>query len=151
MSAKQRAEGEALRLKYSRVFGCPVMCVAVRRRTGAEVIEQHDIDGLDPGIRQLVIYLDGHGFETCDSGDGVSKVGAMECAEAESHVYMIVTPTTMVAEAHRLEALLAAGGIDAPELRIECSYSPNDMTALLSLHGVRDSDLPFTSPDRGSK
>lgn len=31
-------------------------------------------DDLDPGIVEVVRFLHGHGFETTDSGDGVSKL-----------------------------------------------------------------------------
>jgi hypothetical protein len=40
---------------------------------------------LDPGIRDLVMFLNGRGWETIDSGDGYSKAG-MSCARDHAHV-----------------------------------------------------------------
>lgn len=102
-----------------------------------------NLSELDPGIRRLVVWLASEGFETCDSGDGVTKpASGYDDAEREPHVYMIVTPTTMVSEARRLLDLLQDNDVDAPDMRIEASYSPIDMTAVLALHGVNDAALP---------
>lgn len=109
---------------------------------------EEEVAGLDPGVRRLVVWLASEGFETCDSGDGVTKpASGYEEAEREPHVYMIVTPTTMVGEAHRLLDLLQDNDVDAPDMLIEATYSPIDMTAALALHGVNDAALPPISED----
>lgn len=86
-----------------------------------------DYDEIDPGVRRLVRLLRDNGFETCDSGDGVSKYAdAPEddeiedgpvlvadwagCAEPVANVYMQIDPARMVSEAHRLEAILERHG-----------------------------------------
>jgi len=33
-------------------------------------LTQAEVDGLNPGIRRLVVWLRANGFDTCDSGDG---------------------------------------------------------------------------------
>lgn len=128
--------------------------------------DDFDSTQLDPGIQLLVLLLRAQGFETTDSGDGVSKfegLGAGEedgfpgsCAEAAPNVYMEVDPARMVEEAHRLHDLLlkrlrpgifdemiVGPGLDQPYPRVllEVSYSPLDQSALLALHGVADADL----------
>jgi hypothetical protein len=44
-------------------------------------------DELDPGIRDLVRRLNDAGIETCDSGDGETKVATMACALPFAHVF----------------------------------------------------------------
>lgn len=101
------------------------------------------IEGLDPGIRQTVEWLRSHGFETTDSGDGVSKQD-MECALGIPNVFMRVTPDSMVDEALRLLILLQGRGINFHadnEASISASFDPADGTAILSLLGVDDTQL----------
>ena len=69
-------------------------------------------DELDPGIRHIVIELNGAGFVTTDSGDGVSKPQQWyDSGEAIpfKHVVAATTPEAMIADAARMAALLGAG------------------------------------------
>lgn len=89
------------------------------------MLEAIDYDELDPGIRDIVRLCRENGFDTCDSGDGVSKpdVGvADEHGIVESwacpNVAVQVERETFFTEADRLQQLL--GG----EWRIEATYWP---------------------------
>jgi hypothetical protein len=78
--------------------------------------EEQLIAALDPGIRRTVAWLRGHGFDTTDSGDGVTKfaTGAMEPEDLcdVPHVVMVTTLEALFPEANRLRNLLheARGG-----------------------------------------
>ncbi len=106
------------------------------------------IEGLDPGIRKTVEWLNECGFETTDSGDGVSKVG-MECALDVPNVFMEVTPDSMVEEARRLHALLQDRGVDFgqyADASIQASFDPVDGSSILELYGVDDAMLERSHP-----
>ncbi len=107
-----------------------------------------DYDALDPGIRSAVRWLVRHGFHPTDSGDGVSKAELIRDGYAEDvpHVYMLVEPEHMVAEARRLRMVLEANGADLTNgtVMIETSFSPLDKVAILTLRGLDDRATPFT-------
>lgn len=71
-------------------------------------------DELDPGIRQVVRWLNENGFETTDSGDGKSKFAedgsTMCCAMPHPNVVIVVPADQLVAECDRLYGLLKAKG-----------------------------------------
>lgn len=112
----------------------------------------HDDDyaKLDPGISLVVRWLRIHGFETTDSGDGVSKVDAIAEGEAlaEPHVFMVCKPSDMIAEAHRLLGLLENLDAQGAGARIEASYNPNDGIAIISLFGLTSVAIPRRSSGR---
>lgn len=86
-------------------------------------------DEIDAGVRDVVQLVYEAGFEPCDSGDG-SKVGTMGCALPFKHVFCVVDPADMLAEAGRLQVLLD----DSPLQRwwkVEASYSAKDGRAFL--------------------
>lgn len=85
-----------------------------------------DYDELDPGIRDVVRLLREAGFETTDSGDGVSKPKDDMCVLEYPHVFAMTDPAHMVPEADRLAALLG------PEWDVDVSYSPRNSKAILS-------------------
>jgi hypothetical protein len=95
------------------------------------------VSDLDPGIVLVVNWLRSHGFQTVDSGDGVSKSG--EAREIPyPHVFMVVSSKYMVQEADRLAGLLKrelgiAVTTSDKGVVVECSYSPADGVAILSL------------------
>lgn len=99
---------------------------------------------LDPGIRRTVMWLRSCGFETTDSGDGVSKSPVGDDGELDfPHVFMTCDPFDMVAEARRLLGLLTGLGLDFG--RVEASFSPNDGIAVIALTGVLDEHFHGTS------
>lgn len=98
------------------------------------------IDEIQPTMRRLVTWLQGMGFKTCDSGDGVLNVEAgMEGALDYPHVFMTVDPAKMLEEAHRLHRACATAGLwDAD---IEVCYKPSDGLAILMLTEVTDASF----------
>lgn len=92
---------------------------------------------LDPGIRRFVKWLNDRGYQTTDSGDGVTKG---EFGEPEPHVYMVVSADNLVCWAHMLRKDLNALGVT--DGQVQATYNPDDGVAMLSIHGVNDSMLP---------
>lgn len=96
-----------------------------------------DLSQLDPGIRGAVAWLRMHGFDTTDSGDGVSKPGDERVLDIP-HVFMVVAPEHLVAEADRLLSLLLENGVDVDQIgcevaSIEASYDPVSGTGVITL------------------
>ena len=110
---------------------------------------------LDKGIRDTVMWLREKGFDTTDSGDGVSKATEqpdMTFVMEYPHVAMKVDPAKMHAEADRLWDLLTDTGIDVfatseveeqemPVVNVEATYFPASQSALILLTGVNDKML----------
>lgn len=91
-------------------------------------IERPDYKALDPGIRDVVRLLNDHGFQTTDSGDGLSKPAEWYesgCAMPFPNVAMTTTRETMIAAADRAQALLGDGWT------VEASYSSRSRDVLL--------------------
>jgi hypothetical protein len=83
-----------------------------------------DYEQLDPGVRDLVKRLREAGFETTDSGDGVSKPveeRAFDCL----HVAAVVRAEDIVPESHRFHAIVGDGW------HVEATYFPQSGTTLL--------------------
>jgi len=121
----------------------------------------------DKGIGMTVEWLQAHGFETTDSGDGVSKPEAGEVGEggvvevqAFPHVVAVVPPEALAGEADRLACMLAERGIalqpQGRAIEVEpngtpadlhqgptllASYDPADGSAVLFLANVDDALL----------
>lgn len=113
-------------------------------------MEDIDYDDLDSGIRETVRWLRGAGFDTRDSGDGVSKFSngygkpgeppitdreaLLECGVQDVPHVMIVTPKDgLVREAERLLRLLRARAIrvvpvgygeEGEEVSIQAMFDP---------------------------
>ena len=112
---------------------------------------------INPGIIRTVQWLRSHGFETCDSGDGVTHMA--ECDRPYPYVSIRVAPEGMVARTIALKELLAKarivvvpqawafdqGGLpNAPF--IQATYDPADGIAIIDLRGVSDARLPAVLP-----
>lgn len=94
-----------------------------------------DYEQLDPGIIGLVALLRAHGFETTDSGDGVSKKAkGIDDALPYPHVFCVVDPDRLVIEAKRAWHTLNVYP-EYEDLSIEASYSPDDNAAILAIYG----------------
>lgn len=101
---------------------------------------------LDPGIRNLVMLMRKHGFDTCDSGDG-NKVD-MGCALDFPHVISKIKLDDAREESQRVVDLLEAHGITFgpdEEPHVEVSYSPLDGVCLLQVYGITDDMLVLPS------
>lgn len=109
-----------------------------------------DYEAINPGVRRLVRFLREHGFETCDSGDGVTR--EFECDPGFPYVHMRVNAGDMVDLSVRLHNLLLPFVDFHPECKtedeqmaapmIEASFSPVDLIATLSIFNVTDTNLP---------
>ena len=92
------------------------------------LVEPIDYEAIDPGIRDTVRLLREHGFETTDSGDGVTKLGS-GWSDTEAmpfpHVACHVTRDTLFAEADRLATVLLI------PWSIQASYDPRDKSYVL--------------------
>lgn len=103
---------------------------------------------IDPGVRRLVRWLNGLGYETTDSGDGVSKGDTMECAFDVPNVAIRSCRATLLSDADSLRHdLLSVGGLPHPDpgdgkRAIQASYDPADESCIILLLGVSDVDLP---------
>lgn len=91
-------------------------------------MEEINYDELDSGIRETVKILQGAGFDTCDSGDGVSK-SPEEYEDGTAlpfaHVVTLIEPEAMVSEAHRMAMVLGS------HWEIEAAYNPHLCLATL--------------------
>lgn len=101
---------------------------------------------LDPGIRQTVMVLRKHGFNTTDSGDGNSKL-IDACALPYPHVF-IQAGGQVVRESHRLwQFLMTEFHVCIPvinnegEPRIQATYDPANCTGIIELANVDDNWL----------
>lgn len=106
-----------------------------------------DYTTLNPGIRKVVQFLRENGFDTCDSGDGVTHEHACDLDRPYVHI-LVQEPAKLVAEADRLTELLSQHGIklepqdeEVTARSVEASYWPASQTAVMSLWNVTDTDL----------
>lgn len=108
-----------------------------------------DYGTLTPGIRRTVALVRSWGFETTDSGDGVTNVQAgMEEAMTVPNVYISVRdPERLIRESQGLLQRLASIGVDmgaqGPDNApcIQAMYDPCTNSAGILLMGVDDALL----------
>lgn len=116
------------------------------RRMTAKGRRRLRLDVLDPGIRQTVAWLRENGFETTDSGDGVTKTQKGWPTEGVldfPHVFMVVDESKLEAEARRLRNLLWARLGRQPEPgMIQATFDPADGSRIIMLAHVADDDFP---------
>ena len=93
-----------------------------------DFIYRVNYDELDPGIRQVVHLLREKGFDTTDSGDGVSKPAAERLIDRR-HVFISTPVASMVEEADRAFDVLRRHGF--ARAHVEATYSPNDGIAVI--------------------
>ncbi len=85
---------------------------------------------LDPGIREVVKYLHELGYDTTDSGDGVSKPD-MACAIDQPHVVCkLRSPQSLEWQAKTLQEWLRRKYEDL-EWHVQASYDTKDGAAML--------------------
>ena len=103
-------------------------------------------DELDSGIRETVRWLRDRGYDTTDSGDGVSKGGTEQASTMLNfpHVVIRIVPNKMIHESVRLWETLVEHGIDFEPKNpgydpgIEVNYSPLDGVATIMLLEIDD-------------
>jgi hypothetical protein len=109
-------------------------------------------DDLDPGIRRTVLWLRKAGFDTTDSGDGVSKFKVAEPMEGAldyPHVVCVLKPEELYYEAIFMARLVQAQGVkvvqngrrEPGQAEVQASLDPADGSAILVLAGVGDAEL----------
>lgn len=94
-----------------------------------------DYDALDAGIRDTVRILREAGFDTTDSGDGVSKEADALCVLSYPHVWAVIDPSQIVPEACRMLGVLG------PEWDVEASYKPGQGAMLLATRGAMEAAM----------
>lgn len=113
------------------------------------MLSKEVLEGLSPGVKDLVVLLDAAGFTTVDSGDGSNFEAGMECATPFPMVAMLVNPAeNLVAETKRLKTLLESKGVNFSEMAdsengkvIEAHYEPMEDMAVIVVIGVLSKDL----------
>lgn len=105
-------------------------------------------DALDPGIREVVRLLRDAGFDTTDSGDGVSKPAVGRTLDIP-HVHIRVLRADLIDASHAVRDLLKHRGVrfgkvQAPCPHVEATYSPCDGVAVVSVYGVDGAMLVAT-------
>ena len=103
------------------------------------------IDGLSPGVRHLVVWLNAHGFETTDSGDGTNAAKGMGCAVDYPMIAIAASGADLVERSAELFYLLMENGVsfsgEHSDRTVEASYSPTNCVALILLIGVDDAAM----------
>lgn len=99
------------------------------------------LDGLSPGIRDLVVDLRAAGFNTCDSGDGSNYEDGMECAVPFRMIAIVVSIERLASETARLAEWCRARPLDWPAYQIEGSWNPAESTPLILLTEASDEAL----------
>lgn len=105
---------------------------------------------LNSGIRRTVQWLNGHGFETCDSGDGATH--DYGCDRDYPYVVAKVDPGSLVMEADDLKLIMEARGITVVDVQpyesmgerdicIQASYDPGNTVGLIEIMYVTDEML----------
>ena len=111
--------------------------------------KQFDLEACDPGIRDLVVLLRIHGYNTVDSGDGVSKlIGDSESLESSGiRDYPHVVCRGNLNDAHMIAALLVSNGVPLVEIGIDggvqIQYTLDICTGfeMIDVMGLNDADL----------
>lgn len=111
--------------------------------TDETMIDQKTIDGLDPGIRDMVVALNDAGFRTTDSGDGVSKAEEIARGDALNfaHVAVLVKPEDLLSEADRLLSWIRDWQIHDHRFvgsNIEATYYPRSQIGLIFVSALPD-------------
>ena len=109
-----------------------------------EPLTNEQVAGLQPGIRNAVLWLRERGYDTCDSGDGTAHAAGMEGAVPWPMVVIRHGEDTpenrLTHRASGLMDLLIEHGLPFSgdeRVQIEATYDPHDDTAIILLteHG----------------
>ena len=106
-----------------------------------------DLDTLNPGIWRTVLWLRGHGFNTCDSGDGVTNVAAgMEGARDHGHVVIqLESRAELFVACDRIVELLAELDVSTAQpggVLVQGMYVPGDVP-IVDVSNVTDEVMGF--------
>ena len=115
-----------------------------RKRTETEIIAS-----CDPVIRRVVRMLRMRGFETCDSGDGVTKPQLARNLPyphvfIEVHGQLVEMSHELKRRIESLDITVGTSGTAGPW--IEASYDPVTRIRMIVLANVNDAPLPGDIP-----
>lgn len=97
---------------------------------------------IQPTMVRTVAWVRSLGFETTDSGDGVTNVDAgMEGAMSVPHVVARVPTHALVAYADVMWGAVRVRGLDRRGATVEAVYGPGDGVATVVIYGVTDANL----------
>jgi len=109
---------------------------------------------LDPGITRTVGWLQGLGFHTTDSGDGVSKPKNERVFDFPHVVIVVDNPEHLISESKRIQFFLELRGIfvepqteDGLGVSIEAAYDLGARVGTILLSGVSDAILNLPTPE----
>lgn len=130
----------------AQAYRCGGCAKVIRHPSDGYVCARHTPRGLDPGIAATVSLLIAAGFNTTDSGDGVSKDTTREDVLPFPHVVATVAPNDLLEEARRLRRILEFVGVsigpqDGVHPAIEAAYDVGAGVATILLSGVDDAAL----------
>ena len=108
------------------------------------------VNDLDPGVKLLVQELNRSGFETCDSGDGVSKKG-QEGALDWPNVAIRTVPARLIETTTALKCWLEEHHVAVAPGMIQASYDPADGIAIVLLFHVDSAMLIRGGTIRGGR
>ncbi len=89
------------------------------------------LEGISPGVRQLIVDLRAAGFDTCDSGDGSNFENGMACAVPVRMVAIVVSKEELIPETERLAQWCQDYPLDWPAYQIEGSWNPAEVTPMI--------------------
>lgn len=120
----------------------------------ANLTAEIDYDAIDPGVRETVRRLNALGFETTDSGDGVSKLDEGYPADEIldfPHVYIRCAPRDVANVSARLKREIERRGfcvepVGHSSIWIQATLDPADGTATILLAGVTDAGWRAPEP-----
>lgn len=113
------------------------------------------IESLAPGVKDLVIWLNEQGFNTCDSGDGSRNLHGKGSSLPYPAVVILSAPEKLLEDARRLRRALAGRGVrfsgssrgsggspneDESWPIIQASYDPEGDVCLVVLYNVLSKD-----------
>lgn len=111
-----------------------------------------EIADLNPGIARTVALLNDHGFRTCDSGDGVTRLYG--CDRGYPYVVVRTTASKLVREARRLLRVISDQGLAVQPIgidnlpSIQADFDPVEGSAFITLSNVTDAILFDGSTDK---
>ena len=104
--------------------------------TEIPLLTEAELETLNPGIRHTVQTLRKWGFDTRDSGDGVTR--EFDCDLPHPYVHIVTAPSMVVSETDRLVGLLENEGINFSD----CPHPQGDPEGFEKYPCVEVSYLP---------
>lgn len=94
-------------------------------------MDDFDYGQISPGVRDIVRFLRGCGYNTTDSGDGSNYADGMGGALPFRHVMGTFVSGCLKEFADTMKSVLESGGFSG--YRVEVSYSPGEPSVFMVL------------------